>query len=205
MAPIKKKILSKEEIAKKKSEQPKRRLETIKNDPVLLAAYKEKERLKYLKKKEKGQRKCVKDMTPREHRKARKNWVAYSSDYRKKQKIRDNTDKYVDQNTPPSSEDEIIPEAPLLNNERGAEARRRSIVQWRKRNSMLKRKDLLIENLKKKLVNEQQRNRRLKHRMIQKKQALTPESKIVEMANDPNQKAELINKRYLAILFKGKF
>ncbi|CAH1963707.1 unnamed protein product [Acanthoscelides obtectus] len=70
---------------------------------------------------------------------------------------------------------------------------------------MLKRKDLLIENLKKKLASEQQRNRRLKHRMIQKKQALTPESKIVEMANDPNQKAELIKKRYLAILFKGKF
>ncbi|GBP73293.1 hypothetical protein EVAR_54787_1 [Eumeta japonica] len=92
MAPRKKTTLSKEEIAKKKSEQAKRRLEKIKNDPVLLAEYKEKERLKYLKKKEKGQRKCVKDMTPREHRKARKNWVAYSSDHRKKQKIQENTD-----------------------------------------------------------------------------------------------------------------
>lgn len=129
MAPRKKNTLSKEEIAKKKSEQAKRRLEKIKNDPVLLVEYKEKERLKYLKKKENGQRKCVKDMTPREHRKERKNWVAYSSDYRKKQKIRENTDKYVDQNTPPSSEDEIIPEVPLLNNEREAESRRRSIVQ----------------------------------------------------------------------------
>lgn len=50
MAPRKKKPSSKEEIAKKKSEQAKRRLEKNKNDPVLLAEYKEKERLKYLKK-----------------------------------------------------------------------------------------------------------------------------------------------------------
>lgn len=41
--------------------------------------------------------------------------------------------------------------------------------------------------------------------MIKKKQALTPKSKIVEMANDPNQKVELIKKHYLAILFRGKF
>ncbi|KAK9873521.1 hypothetical protein WA026_022933 [Henosepilachna vigintioctopunctata] len=205
MAPRKKTTLSKEEIAKKKSEQAKRRLEKIKNDPVLLAEYKEKERLKYLKKKEKGQRKCVKDMTPREHRKARKNWVAYSSDYRKKQKIQENTDKYANQNTPPSSEDEIIPEVPLLNKEREAEARRRSIVQRKKRNSMLKRKDLLIANLKKKLASEQQKNRRLKQRMIKKKKAVTPKSKILEMAEDPNQKAELIKKRYLAKLFRSKF
>ena len=189
MAPRKKKTLSKEEIAKKKSEQAKRRLEKIKNDPVLLAEYKEKERLKYLKKKEKGQRKCVKDMTPREHRKARKNWVAYSSDYRKKQKIRENIDEYVDQNTPPSSEDDNIPEVPLLHDGREAEARRRSIAQRKKRNSILKRKDLLIRNLKKKLASEQQKNRRLKHRMIKKKQVLTPKSKIVEMADDPNQKS----------------
>ncbi|GBP53714.1 hypothetical protein EVAR_39868_1 [Eumeta japonica] len=133
-------------------------------------------------------------MTPREHRKARKNWVAYSSDYRKKQKIQENTDKYANQNTPPSSEDEIIPEVPLLNKEREAEARRRSIVQRKKRNSILKRKDLLIENLKKKLASEQQKNRRLKQRMIKKKKAVTPKSKILEMAEDPNQKAELIKK-----------
>lgn len=137
----------------------------------MLAEYKEKERQKYLKKKEKGQRKCV-DMTPREHRKARKKWVAYSSDYRKKQKIREITDKYVDQNTPPSSEDEIIPEIPLLNKEREAEARRKSIVQRKKKNRILKRKDLLIQSLKKKLAAEQQRNRRLKHRMIKKRKQL---------------------------------
>ncbi|KAK9877666.1 hypothetical protein WA026_019337 [Henosepilachna vigintioctopunctata] len=115
-------------------------------------------------------------------------------DYRKKQKIQENTDKYANQNTPPSSEDEIIPEVPLLNKEREAEARRRSIVQRKKRNSMLKRKDLLIANLKKKLASEQQKNRRLKQRMIKKKKAVTPKSKILEMAEDPNQKAELIKK-----------
>lgn len=72
MAPRRRIPLSKEEKAKKKSEQAKKRLQKIKNDPVLLTEYKEKEKLNYLRKKEKGQRKCVKDMTPREHRKVKK-------------------------------------------------------------------------------------------------------------------------------------
>lgn len=56
----------------KKREAAKARLIKIKSDPIKLAEYKENERLKYLKKKEKGQRKCIKDMTSREQRKTRK-------------------------------------------------------------------------------------------------------------------------------------
>uniref|UniRef100_A0A1E1W883 Uncharacterized protein n=1 Tax=Pectinophora gossypiella TaxID=13191 RepID=A0A1E1W883_PECGO len=87
MPPKKKPKLSKEEIAIKKSAAAKARLEKIKSDPVLLAQHKEKERLKYLKKKEKGQRKFVQDMTSRAHRKIKKKWKKYSSDYRKNLKL----------------------------------------------------------------------------------------------------------------------
>lgn len=112
-------------------------------------------------------------MTPREHRRARKKWVAYLSDYRKKQKICGNGNKYMDQNTPPSSDEDNIPEVPIINNERRAKAKRRSMVQLKKINSIMKRKDLLV-----KLASEQQRNRRLKRRMMKNKKALSPKSKI---------------------------
>lgn len=85
MAPTnKKQKLSREEILQKKREAEKARLSRIRNDPVKLAEYKEKERLRYLKKKEKGQRKSIKDMTPREQRITRKNWKGYAKDYRRK-------------------------------------------------------------------------------------------------------------------------
>ncbi|GBP62336.1 Major facilitator superfamily domain-containing protein 12 [Eumeta japonica] len=42
----------------------------------------EKERLKYLKKKEKGTRKLVENMTPREHRDAKKKWKVHCTKYR---------------------------------------------------------------------------------------------------------------------------
>ncbi|KAF5305378.1 hypothetical protein FQA39_LY09207 [Lamprigera yunnana] len=88
------------EVAIKKSAAAKARLRKIKYDPVFLAQFKEKERLKYLKKKEKGQRKCVKNMTLREQRKIKKKWKKYSSDYRK------NQNNYIAQNTPLSSDEE---------------------------------------------------------------------------------------------------
>nr|CAI5831928.1 unnamed protein product [Callosobruchus analis] len=87
MPPETKSKLTKKEIALKKSATAKARLEKIKSDPDLLAAHKEKERQKYLRKKEKGQRKCIEDMTPRAQRKIRQKWKKYSSDYRKRQTV----------------------------------------------------------------------------------------------------------------------
>lgn len=61
MAPTnKKQKLSREEILQKKREAEKARLSRIRNDPVKLAEYKEKERLRYLKKKRKGAKKKYK-------------------------------------------------------------------------------------------------------------------------------------------------
>lgn len=209
MPPRKKTPLSKEEKAKKKSEQAKKRLEKIKNDPVLLAEYKEKERLKYLRKKEKGQRKCVKDMTPREHRKVKKNWITYSAAYRRNKKIGKHADQYMGENTPPSSDGENDPQVPEeinlerhsndidvpgIADRRQAEAKRRSILQRKRRNKQLQKKNHDIIELKKKLANQRQKYKRLKRTIKKSKKGLTPRSKIEEMANDPNKKAELVKK-----------
>ncbi|KAF5285715.1 hypothetical protein FQA39_LY16521 [Lamprigera yunnana] len=74
--------LTREDILKKKRETEKPRLARIKSDPIKLAEYKEKQKLQYLRKKEKGQRKNVKEMTPREQQITRKKWKNYSSNYR---------------------------------------------------------------------------------------------------------------------------
>lgn len=72
MAPRKK--LTREERLQKKREAERLRYEKIKNDPEKYDLQKQKEKAKYLKKKEKGIIKTVDQMTPREQRKARKIW-----------------------------------------------------------------------------------------------------------------------------------
>ena len=63
----KKKKLSREELLQKKREAERLRYQKRKNYPQKSEEMREKEKLKYQKKKEKGLRKLVKDMTPREH------------------------------------------------------------------------------------------------------------------------------------------
>ncbi|VEN50347.1 unnamed protein product [Callosobruchus maculatus] len=130
--PKKKPKLSKEEIAIKKSAAAKARLAKIKSDPVLLAQHKEKERLKYLKKKEKGQRKQLK-------------------------------------------------------------AKRRCLHQWKKRNKILQKKCAIIANLKKKLNSQLKKYTRLKKKIKESRELLTP-SKIEQLAEDPNQRKEIVKK-----------
>ncbi|CAH1998001.1 unnamed protein product [Acanthoscelides obtectus] len=203
MSPKKKPKLSKEEIASKKSAAAKARLEKIKSDPVLLAEYKEKERVKYLRKKEKGQRKSIQDMTPREQRNIRKQWKKYSTNYRKKKTIRKDCENYVVQNTPPTSENEsseenVDPEPQINNNNnensRQVEAKRRSRYQRKIRNKVLQEKCAIIDDLKKKLNTQQKKYNRLKQKIEKSKKLLTPKSKIEQMAEDPNQSRELVKK-----------
>ncbi|CAG9787372.1 unnamed protein product [Diatraea saccharalis] len=86
--------MSKEEIAAKKSAVAKARLERIKSDPMLLAKHKEKERLKYIKKKEKGQRKLVKDMTLRYcARRRKKPLTAAEKQRRYRERLKNNPEK----------------------------------------------------------------------------------------------------------------
>lgn len=102
MAPRKKK-LSKEEIFQRKREAERKRYERIKNDPQKREELREKERLKYLKKKEKGTRKLVENMTSREHREAKKKWRKHCRKYRNKKKVLANiTNSFMRENTPDS-------------------------------------------------------------------------------------------------------
>lgn len=200
MPPKKNPKFSKEEIASKKSAAAKVRLEKIKNDPILLAEYKEKEKLKYLKKKEKGQRKSIQDMTPREQRKIRKQWKKYSTDYRKKKTIKQDCEIYVTQNTPPTSENEenVAPEPQIndYNNEnlRQVEANKRSRYQRKIRNKVLQEKSAIIDDLKKKLNTQQKKYYRLKRKIKKAKKLLTPKTKLEQMAEDPNESRELVKK-----------
>ncbi|KAF5295077.1 hypothetical protein FQA39_LY13228 [Lamprigera yunnana] len=125
--------LTREDILKKKREAEKARLARIKSDPIKLAEYKEKQKLQYLRKKEKGQRKNVKEMTPREQRITRKKWKNYSSNYRrKKQLLKQTTNNFIRQNTPPPTDDEIQPiireeNRPVINeDQRPKEAKKRT-------------------------------------------------------------------------------
>lgn len=72
MAPRKK--LTRDERLQKKREAERLRYQKIKNDPEKYELQKQKEKEKYLKKKEKGIIKTIDQMTPREQRKARKIW-----------------------------------------------------------------------------------------------------------------------------------
>lgn len=98
-----KKKLSKEEILQRKREAERKRYERIKNDPQKREELREKERLKYLKKKEKGTRKLVENMTSREHREAKKKWRKHCKKYRNKKKVLANiTNSFMRENTPDS-------------------------------------------------------------------------------------------------------
>lgn len=73
-------------ILEKKRETERRRYERIKNDPEKWQEFKKKEHLQYLKKKEKGIRKLVKDMNSLEHRKIKEQWREYGAKSRNKKK-----------------------------------------------------------------------------------------------------------------------
>lgn len=77
--------MSREEFLEKKKVAARLRYQKIKRDPSKLEVLREKERLKYLKKRESGQRKLVSEMSPYERKIARRNWRLYNSCRKKAQ------------------------------------------------------------------------------------------------------------------------
>lgn len=71
-----------EEALQKKREYQRKRREAIKRDPLKLEQLREKERLKYLKRKERKQVKLVSEMTFEEHDIKKNQWKAYARKYR---------------------------------------------------------------------------------------------------------------------------
>lgn len=210
MAPRKKQKLSKDDILKKKREAEKARLARIKSNPIKLAEYKEKQRLQYLKKKEKGQRKNVKEMTPREQRMTRQKWKKYSSDYRhKKQLLKQTTHNFMQQNTPPNTDDELgsVEIRPIINeDQRAKEAKKRSEKQRKYRNKELKRMQAVVSKLKTKLNSQRQKYKRVKKKLkkVVKSAEKTPKTRIEEMSKDVAKKKELVKKALFGEVIKNQ-
>lgn len=99
--------MAKSKVSKEKwREYAQRRRERIKNDPVLAAIEKEKEKKKYEAKKMKKQVKLVKDMSKRELRQKRKLWRKKAKEAYQRKKQRGNLAQYLEERSPPVSEPE---------------------------------------------------------------------------------------------------
>ncbi|XP_049871225.1 uncharacterized protein LOC126373477 [Pectinophora gossypiella] len=202
----KKKKLSREELLQKKREAEKLRYLKRKNDPQKREEMREKEKLKYQKKKEKGLRKLVKDMTPREHRAALKKWKEHCTVYRAKRlRLKSVTNTFLRENTPlsdpevdtpPSRSTTPVPvqisPAPSLavsiasRQQRKKEASKRRKKYNRERNEKIANLEKQIEKYKKRLA-------RFKSK-IKKNVEDTPKTKIFKMLDEPDQRKEVVKK-----------
>lgn len=200
MAPRKKK-LSREEILQRKREAERKRYERIKNDPQKKEALRETERLKYLKKKEKGTRKLVENMTPRQHREAKKTWKKHCTKYRNKKKgLANITNAFIRENTPESdvsnSSQMPTPEVAVADKIRKRKNRSKAL-----RYRINKKKDDEIINLKKKLFRYKKRLSRLTKRTKPKPKD-TPNTKLQKMADTPETRKELVKKALFGEVLK---
>ncbi|KAJ8720618.1 hypothetical protein PYW08_006083 [Mythimna loreyi] len=205
MAPRKKK-LSREELLQKKREAERLRYEKRKNDPQKREEMREKEKLKYQKKKEKGSRKLVKDMTPREHRAALKKWKEHCTVYRTKRlRLKSVTNTFIRDNTPisdleasppPTRPTTPIPEqfssAPSPAASSASQQQRKKEATTRRKKFNRKRNEK-IARLEKKLEKYKKRLARFKSKM-QKNVEDTPKTKILKILEEPDQRKEVVKK-----------
>nr|CAH7719872.1 unnamed protein product [Callosobruchus chinensis] len=202
----KKKKLSREELLQKKREAERLRYQRRKNDPQKREEMREKEKLKYQKKKEKGLRKLVKDMTPREHRSALKKWKEYCTVYRAKRlRLKNITNTFVRENTPLSDTEADTPPSrpaspapvqifpapsPAVSSaslqQRKKEAKKRRQKFNRERNEKIARLVKNLEKYKKRLA----RLERKKKKNVED----TPKTKMFTMLNEPDQRKEVVKK-----------
>ncbi|CAG9574155.1 unnamed protein product [Danaus chrysippus] len=162
MPPKKKPPKTREEILEQKRIAVQLRYQRLKNDPQKLEEMKEKERLKYQKKKEKGSIKLVKDMSRREHKAAKKTWKERCTKYRqKKRAMKEITNTFVRENTPDSTTGPTLEcPAPLRSSENAlVEARKKQAR--KKRAKILKDKDNKIQQYKQKLEKYKKRGGRV--------------------------------------------
>lgn len=205
MAPKKKK-LSREELLQKKREAERLRYHRRKNDPQKREEMREKEKLKYEKKKEKGLRKLVKNMTPREHRAALKKWKEHCTVYRAKRlRLKSATNTFLRENTPLSDPDVDTPPSrpctpvpvqispapsPAVTSaslqQRKKEAAKRRKKFNRERNEKIARLEKKIETYKKRLTRFVNKNK--------KNIEDTPKTKMLKMLDEPDQRKEVVKK-----------
>uniref|UniRef100_A0A6P7H0A5 Uncharacterized protein LOC114344525 n=1 Tax=Diabrotica virgifera virgifera TaxID=50390 RepID=A0A6P7H0A5_DIAVI len=183
MAPRKK--LTREERLQKKREAEKLRYQKIKNDPEKYELQKQKEKQKYLNKKEKGLIKTVDKMTPREQRKAQKIWRKKARERRQRLALQNITNLSV---TPSLSDGN---DQSVNSHRRVVAAKLKSDRARRQRYLNNKKKDETINKLKTKLACYKKRLQRLR-----KPEKLTPNSKIEQVLNSPSSR-ETVKKNLL--------
>lgn len=200
MAPRKKK-LSREEILQRKREAERKRYERIKNDPQKREALREKEHLKYLKKKERGTRKLVDNMTPREHREAKKKWREHCSKYRNKKKIMENIARAFMRENTPETDVPNLSQMPTPGGDVADKIRKRKNRNKALRYRINKKKDDEIRKLNKKLLKYKKRLTRLTKRTKPKPKD-TPNTKLQKMADTPETRKELVKKALFGEVLK---
>lgn len=179
---------TREERLEKKRIAERLRYQRIKSDPIKLARLKEKERRNYLKKKETGKLKSVKNMTPREQRAIRKIWVEKTRKRRARLALQNPSAAPA---TPPCSDEEMPPLQPTDN--RADAARKRSERQRRRRNR------LIIEQQQKiaKLTKDVKRYKKKIYRLNKSKENLTPNTTVTKIIDKVESiDSEQVKKKY---------
>lgn len=182
-----KKKQTREERLEKKRQAERLRYQRIKNDPIKNAELKEKERQQYQKKKEKGQIRSIHDMTEREQRAIRKIWREKTRKHRTRVKLQSTRNFPV---TPPESDNEDLP--PLPQNNIALAAKRRSEIQRKLRNKLIKKQKNEIKELRQKVRDYKKKLLRIK------KQEMTPNSKVTDLLqSNSKEKVEEVKKKLL--------
>ncbi|XP_068617399.1 calponin homology domain-containing protein DDB_G0272472-like [Battus philenor] len=171
------KKLSDAEAKLKKKEYDRKRREKMKSNPEVLAKLREKERISYLKKKQKGQIKSVTAMSSRERRLKRKNWKKNSQSYRhRKAQVRKNLTSLLNKVSPSSSR---LAADPVLQNNN----KRESMIAVLRRKQLRKRRAIQyakIAKLQKELKEQIRQKEKYKKRSQRrnKKVLSSPEAKV---------------------------
>lgn len=165
------------------------RYQRIKNDKDMYALQKVKEKEKYEKKKEKGVIKTVKQMTPREHRKARKVWREKAKNRRRRLALQDIS------NAPetPTGLDNEDPPPPQNMNMRAQAAQQKSIRARKARNLIIRKQKAEIAQLRSAVQRYKKQIQRIKKPPI-----ITPNTKVNSLTRTVNANdKETIKKKLL--------
>ncbi|CAG9782475.1 unnamed protein product [Diatraea saccharalis] len=158
----------------------------MKSDPNSLERLRERERLKYMKKKEKGQVRPTSNMNPREKWLKRKSWKKNSQTYRDKQGVlRKNLTRLLDITPPPSPGPSFQNVRENREEQQREEHRRLSSIAQRKRQLRRRRAILyaIISKLQKSVDDERRKGEKFRKRYqrLAKKVQSSPEAKVSEL------------------------
>ncbi|KAK4880918.1 hypothetical protein RN001_004237 [Aquatica leii] len=201
--------LSRGEKLRRKRESEKRRYDTLKKDPESRAKLKQKEREQYIKKKEKKIVRPINEQNEREQRMKRKHWRKHSRTYRLKKKLSENTSKYVEENTPPSSP---APAEEVENIQReetpqSIAGKRLAARNRKRRNRQLQEKGKMIQKLQKKLNKYKVKCHRLQNEKKAKAIKLSsnsPGARVKQILKEKNENPEVVRKVLFAEVMKDQ-